>query len=241
MFRTLIYWALMGRFFLYITFNLKRLEKAYKRNDLEKVRKLTSTSHQIYSQAIFKSSNAKIDVSGLEKINLDETYLLVSNHLSLVDISAIIKAFPKYVTFASKSELSSVFVFGDWMRLCGSVFLDRENPRETITSFNKAIENLKNGISMCIFPEGTRSITGEIGKFKRGSFKLAIKSNVKILPVVLHGTREIYENNCKRIKKGTVKVIFLDPIDVSKLSKDEIKNINDVVRDNINSVYEKLS
>lgn len=240
MFKTLIYWILMAKFFLYMFFNLNRLKEAKKNNDFDKFEKLAYTSYKFYCDAIFKSSSSKFEVIGDEKIDLNETYLVVSNHLSIVDIASVIRAFPKNVVFVSKKELSNVVVFSEWMRVLGCIFMDRQNARASIEELNKGIEVLKNGTSMCVFPEGTRSTTGEIGEFKKGSFKLALKSGAKILPMVLVGTRSVYEDNQNKIGKGDIKVIFLDPIDINKLSSDEVKDIHNIVRNKINDSYKKF-
>lgn len=230
----------MGRFFLYMFFNLNRLKEAKKNNDFDKFEKLVDTYYKFYCDAIFKSSRSKFEVIGSEKVDLNETYLLVSNHLSIVDIVSVIRSFPKNVVFVSKKELSNIVVFSEWMRVLGCIFMDRQNARASIEELNKGIEVLKNGTSMCVFPEGTRSTTGEIGEFKKGSFKLALKSGAKILPMVLVGTRSVYEDNQNKIGKGDIKVIFLDPIDINKLSSDEVKDIHNIVRNKINDSYKKF-
>ena len=79
-----------------------------------------------------------------------------------------------------------------------------------------------------------------MGEFKKGSFKLALKSNAKILPIALSGTRSVYEDNSNRITKGSVRVCFLDPIDINELTKEEIKNIHILVREKINDKYKTL-
>lgn len=240
MFRTLIHWILTAKLGIYLVINYGRFKRFYKNKDWENFYKIAKKSYRLYCDTIFKSSNMNFEVLGLENINMDETYLMVSNHLGLADIAAIVKAFPKYFNFVCKKEIANVIVLSNWMRMCGCIFLDRESARNSIPEINRGVENLKNGISMCIFPEGTRSTTGEIGEFKKGSFKMSLKSGAKILPTVLVGTRSVYEDNNKKIAKGNVKVIFLEPIDVKKLNSEEINDLNSIVRDRINEVYRKF-
>lgn len=223
-----------------MAFNLKKLKKFKSENNLKGFNDLFKKANKFYCDATFKSSKTELEVIGREKVDLNETYLLVSNHLSIVDIVSIVKAFPKNVVFVSKKELSNVIFFSDWLKTVGCIFMDRQNVRNSIEELNKGIEVLKNGTSMCIFPEGTRSTSGEIGEFKKGSFKLALKSKVKILPVVLVGTRSVYEDNNNKIRKGNVKVIFLDSIDINQLSPDELKDINITVRNKIEDTYKKF-
>lgn len=238
--KTIIYWTLMAKFYLYIFFNLKRLEKAKKNNNITVFNKLNVKASKLYYESVFNSSKSNFEVIGREKVDLDETYLVVSNHLGIADIPSVIRAFPKPIAFVSKKELSNIFVFSSWMRNTGSIFMDRENVRASLSELNAGIENLKNGISMCIFPEGTRSVTKEVNEFKKGSFKLALKSGVKILPTVLVGTRSTYEENGNKIAKGDIKVIFLDPIDIKNLDSEEVKNLHVIIRDRIENEYKKF-
>lgn len=238
--KTIIYWILITKLYVYMIFNFKKLEKAKKDNDTKKYDKISTKACNLYEDAIFNSTKSNFEVMGTEKIDLNETYLVVANHLGITDIASILKAFPKYIAFVSKKELSNIFLFSKWMRITGSIFMDRESIRASIPEVNVGIENLKNGISMCIFPEGTRSITKEIGEFKKGSFRLALKSGVKILPTVLVGTRSAYEDNGNKFCKGDIKVVFLDPIDINKLNSDEVDNLHVIIRNKIEETYKKF-
>ena len=238
--KRLAYGSLTIKFYIYMAFNLRRLKKYKKDSNRDKFMKLAEKADKYYADSIFNSSKTSFEVIGQEKIDIDQTYLLVSIHLGMADIASILKAFPKHVAFVSKKELSKVPILSEWMRTSGSVFIDRENTRDSIEKLNNAIENLKSGICMCVYPEGTRSKTGEMGEFKKGSFKLALKSNAKILPIALSGTRSVYEDNSNRITKGSVRVCFLDPIDINELTKEEIKNIHILVREKINDKYKTL-
>ena len=113
-------------------------------------------------------------------------------------------------------------------------FLDRSSPKEALKSFNEAIQFIKNGKSVCVFPEGTRTYNGQVGEFKKGSFKLALEPKVKILPVTIKGTYEIMNKNKFYIKRGrSIKLIVGRPIDIKELDKDELKGINSKVREEI--------
>lgn len=238
--KTIVYWILNAKMYMYLFLNYNKFKKARDTNDLEKFNKYLSKSYELYADTIFKSSKSEFIVEGVENIDLNETYLVTSNHLGIADIAAIAKAFPKNVNFVGKKEISGIPIFSDWMRVSGCVFMDRDNVRESIEQVNKGIKVLKSGMSMCVYPEGTRSVTGEIGEFKKGSFRFAIKSGAKILPTVLFGTRSVYEDNKNRIKKGKIKVIFLEPIDVKTLNEEELNNIHNIVRDRINKVYQSF-
>lgn len=239
--KRLVYWALMAKFFTYMIINFKKFKRLKENGNTKEFHKLGRTSFKYYSDAILKSSKCNFKILGEENVNFDETYLIVSNHSSIVDIAAIIRSFPKYFVFIAKKELSNIPIFGKWFQIGGCIFLDRENIRESVEILNRGIETLKSGISMCIFPEGTRSMTGEVGEFKKGSFRLALKSKVKILPVVLSGTRSVYEDNNNKITKGDVTVAFLDPIDIKNLSSEECSNLHKTVRNLIDEKYKELN
>lgn len=238
--RSFGYWMRMAKFFLYISANIRSFRKAKESGDKDKFYKLFQKSQDLYVSAVFDSAKIDFEVIGQNKINPQDTYLVVANHSSILDIVAVHKAFPKNLCFVSKIELSNVIVFSEWMRIMGSIFIDRNDSRSSILEFNKAINTLKSGMSMCIFPEGTRSNTGQIGEFKKGSFKIALKSSVKILPLVLHGTRSVYENNGNKLGDGAMKAIFLDPIDVKDLTSEEVRNIHIIVRDKMDAVYKTI-
>ena len=114
------------------------------------------------------------------------------------------------------------------------IFLDRSSPKEALKSFNEAIQFIKNGKSVCVFPEGTRTYDGQVGEFKKGSFKLALEPKVKILPVTIKGTYEIMNKKKFYIRRGrNIKLIIGKPIDIKELNKDELKEINSKVRNEI--------
>ena len=125
------------------------------------------------------------------------------------------------------------------MLLIHCLFLDRQNVREGLKTILTGVDYLKEGYSMFIFPEGTRSKNGQIGEFKGGSLKMAQKANAPIVPVSLWGTADIFENNQGlRVCPGTVKLSFGTPILYSSLSKEEKKSITDLTR---NAIQEMLT
>jgi 1-acyl-sn-glycerol-3-phosphate acyltransferase len=113
------------------------------------------------------------------------------------------------------------------------VFIDRSNIRESVKSINEGVENLKNGYNMCIFPEGTRSKGDQVGEFKKGSMKLALKSNSLVVPVAINGTYKVLEANGWKIKPADVSVKILKPIDTQSISKEEKKDLSNIIRNSI--------
>ena len=159
---------------------------------------------------------------------------MVANHQSFVDIPLILGYLDINIGFVAKKEIKKWYLFNLWMDRAQCIFLDRSSPKEALKSFNEAIQFIKNGKSVCVFPEGTRTYNGQVGEFKKGSFKLALEPKVKILPVTIKGTYEIMNKNKFYIKRGrSIKLIVGRPIDIKELDKDELKGINSKVREEI--------
>ena len=178
---------------------------------------------------------AKINVIGKENVP-EGTCLYVANHQGFFDIPIIISSLDNSVGFIAKKELLKLKVLTYWMSQMHCIFMDRSNVRESIKAINEGIENLKNGYSMVIFPEGTRSKGPKVGEFKKGSLKLALKSGVPIVPIAIDGSYKLREGNEKsRIKSGEVKVTICKPIYTENLSKEELTNLAEIVRDIIAS------
>ena len=117
--------------------------------------------------------------------------------------------------------------------------MDRGDIKQSAQIIIEGIKQLKNGINMVIFPEGTRSKTGELGEFKAGSFKLAIKSKRPLVPIMIDGTRNIMEANNYKIKAETVNLYIHKPIDTTELSKEDIAQLPEKVKAIINSELSK--
>ncbi|BDU49509.1 lysophospholipid acyltransferase family protein [Haliovirga abyssi] len=181
-------------------------------------------------EVIMKDKNLK------EKIE-NETIVVVSNHQSNFDIPLLLEYFPKDIGFVAKKEMEHWPILGAWMKMIQCVFLDRSNPREGIKSIKEAVKKIKTGYSIVIFPEGTRSKTGEIMEFKKGSFKLATDSKVKLIPVTIKGTNNIQVKGSMKIQKAKVKIIIDNPIDVKELDRTELKELNVKVKDIIEKNY----
>ena len=174
--------------------------------------------------------------------NLDKTkgIVFVANHQSNFDIPVILTGIDIDLGFVAKKEMEKWPFFNRWMNRGNYIFLDRSNAREGIKSIKKAVEIVKNGYPTVIFPEGERSITGEIGIFKKGSFKLALETNGIVVPMTICGAIDIQRRGSVAVSRNKkVKLIIEKPIDVSILSDEEKKNLNNIVRDKIIDNYKK--
>ncbi|PRR81265.1 lysophospholipid acyltransferase family protein [Clostridium vincentii] len=192
-----------------------------------------------YGQEVFRKwSDVTIKIIGMDihiegKENIPkETCVFMGNHQSLLDIPLLRHAIGREIDLVAKAELVKAPVVGYWITHLKSVALDRNNAREGVKAINKAIENVKEGYTFGIFPEGTRSKDGKLNEFKKGSLKIATKSKVPIVPFALSGTSACYEAK-KRFSPGRVNIIFGEKIETKDLSKEDEKEL-------LNELYDKV-
>lgn len=164
--------------------------------------------------------------------------LFVANHQSYYDIPVFMACVPYPAPFVAKVELEKVPMLSFWMKQMGCLFMDRSNMRQSLKIILQGVENLKNGVSMVIFPEGTRSKGGVVGDFKPGSLKMAVKAGVPIVPVTLVNTYKVYEEHNK-VKSADVSMIYHDAIDTTTLTREEINQLHVTVRDIIKKPLER--
>jgi 1-acyl-sn-glycerol-3-phosphate acyltransferase len=189
------------------TIIINRLNKAGKSTEkLELINKLVLTC----TKRLVKISGADLTVTGTENVPLDEPVLYVANHQSNMDIPLLYSTAPQSMAFVAKKEMEKIPLLGYWMKERGCVFIDRENARNSLKSINQAIEKLKSGLTMGVFPEGTRSRGPQIGDFKSGSLRIAIKSGVKVIPVSIKDSYKLSEPGNTKPK---VSVHYAEPID----------------------------
>jgi len=155
----------------------------------------------------------KVIVDGREKLDQKQAYIIIPNHQSLLDI-VFFNMLRHRLRWVSKAEIFRVPVVGWEMRMVKYIELIRGNKSSVIRMMEKCVESLQDGISVVIFPEGTRSLTGAIGKFKTGAFQLAVKTDKPLLPVLIDGTGEIMPKKGGIIfrNRRIVRIRVLDPI-----------------------------
>jgi 1-acyl-sn-glycerol-3-phosphate acyltransferase len=155
----------------------------------------------------------KVIVEGREKIDQKKAYIIIPNHQSLLDI-VFFNMLRHRLRWVSKKEIFSVPVVGWEMRMVKYIELIRGNKASVIRMMEQCVESLQDGISVVIFPEGTRTLTGAIGKFKTGAFQLAVKTDKPLLPVLIDGTGEIMPKKGGIIfrNRRIVRIRVLDPI-----------------------------
>lgn len=176
----------------------------------------------------------KLTIIGEENIPKDKAVLYISNHRSIFDIVVSYSRMPTLTGFISKDSMNKVPIIRVWMRYLHCLFLDRSDIKKGLQMVLAAIDQIKKGISMTIFPEGTRSKSEDITEllpFKEGSFKIAEKSGCPIVPIAMSGTDEIFERQFPRIKSTHVILQYGTPIDPTAMDREEKKHLGATTRE----------
>lgn len=168
----------------------------------------------------------KLTVIGEEHVPRDIPVLYVGNHKSDFDILITYARCPRLTGYIAKNNIEKVPLLSTWMRRLNCLFLDRNDTRAALKTILAGIENIKNGISMCIFPEGTRNTTdAQMLPFKEGSFKMAEKTGCPIIPMAITNSAEIFENHFPWIKRAHVILEYGAPVCPDELDKESRKKL----------------
>ncbi|MCX7832700.1 MAG: 1-acyl-sn-glycerol-3-phosphate acyltransferase [Ignavibacteria bacterium] len=197
--------------------------------------KIVYILYKIFGNLILLISGIKVITEGEENLPTKESYLYISNHQSYMDIPILMKALPGNIRFVYKKSINKIPLFGWAMYLAGYIPIDRSDVRDAIKSLKKASKLLKKGLSLVIFPEGTRSSDGAIHEFKKGLTIIAEEAKCNLVPVTIKGSYEILPRGTSKIKSGTVKVKIDRPIEFSK-DKMLIKKIQEIIIKNFNEI-----
>ena len=175
-------------------------------------------------------SGPEVIVRGMEQIPTDQAVLYIGNHRRYLDIVLSYSRCPGLTDYISKELLEKVPILRAWMRRVYCLFLNREDPRQGLKTILTAIEYVKSGVSIFIFPEGTRAKTDEMLPFKEGSFKVATKTGCPIIPVAFTNTSAIFEDHVPFIRKARVVITYGEPILPSELAPEQKKHIGAYVQ-----------
>ena len=186
-------------------------------------------------RVIQKIAGVDLVVNGFENIP-GETTLFIGNHTSFFDIVVTYPLLPHVTGYVAKKEIDKVPLLKWWMPCLHGLTFERDNPRSGMKMIMSCIDNLKQGYSMFIFPEGTRAKEGEMLDFKAGSFKPATRTGVPIMPVAITGTADIFEKHMPFIRSSKVVVSFGEPVYPASLTPEEKKHIARYVQDKVEAM-----
>ncbi len=177
--------------------------------------------------------NWKITISGLTDINDRQPYVVVCNHLSQADIP-LISNLPWEMKWVAKKKLFDIPIVGWMMRLAGDIPVQRHTADLKNSTFTKARHYLNNNCSVFFFPEGTRSRKGQLRRFTKGAFELAVNENVSVLPLVIDGTQNtLPKKNWKFGVAKHIKLKVLTPISTEQYSTEDVAALTAEVREKI--------
>lgn len=187
---------------------------------------------RIWCRLIVWSCGIKIFVEGLEHLEPNRSYVMISNHLSNFDIWCTIAALPVEIRFVAKKELLKIPFFGQALAVSDHIVIDRQNSEEAISTINAATAKSEAGMCILFYAEGTRSQDGTVNPFKRGGVTLALRTQLPIVPLSISGTRKFLPKRSLVIRPGgAVKIVLAKPIPTVGRSLDERDELNTHVRD----------
>ena len=198
---------------------------------LDRTGKVADFIIRLWARIILMLAGAKVELRGIENIEKNESYAFVSNHASLLDVPTAMTTLPYQLRFLAKKELFKIPLFGRAMLATGHIKIDRQNLESAVKSINEASVRLKeNHSSVLIFAEGTRSLTGEVGKFKKGGIILAIRMGIPIVPITISGSRKLWPKRGS-IKSGRIIITIGKPIPTEGYEKSNRNALVKATRD----------
>jgi len=192
-----------------------------------------------WARSILFVSGIRVHVNGLENLNVGGSCILMPNHQSNFDIPVLLGCLPVQFRWLAKAELFKIPIFGRGMRGCGYISIDRSNRKSAFQSLAEAATKIRNGVSVLIFPEGTRSRDGKILPFKKGGFVLSVDAGVPIVPIVIYNTGSIMPKGRLRIRTRPVRMDILAPIHTAGYTRKTKDDLMELVRRTICNVYEE--
>ena len=206
-------------------------------NDPKSEKALINEVTDGWARRILKKWDWTINVTGQENLPEDGPVVFISNHQGFADVLPFMCCVPFQAGYIAKEEIRKVPHFGKWIKRIRGIYINRGDARESLKSINEGVEYLKQGFSIVIFPEGTRAKAPdfELGEFHHGSFKLATKAKVPIVPVTINGTYKLFEETGTVQKHQSFDVTFHEMIDVAAMDRSEYAALPEKVRDIIAS------
>lgn len=188
---------------------------------------------------MLKVAGVRLTVIGEENVPRDQAVLYIGNHRSYFDILLTYSRCPGLTGYVAKVEMLRYWLLRDWMKALYCLFLDRKDIKAGLKTILQGIEYIKRGISICIFPEGTRNRTDEMLPFKEGSMKIAEKTGCPIIPMAITNSAEIFENHIPFIRPCHVILEYGTPILPMELTKEEKKFLGSYTQNRIQEMLDK--
>jgi 1-acyl-sn-glycerol-3-phosphate acyltransferase len=192
-----------------------------------------------WARTILAATRVKVNVTGLEKLDHDKNYIFMGNHQSQYDIFCVQAYLDWDLRWLAKKELFEIPIFGAALEKGGSIPVDRSNGRKALVSLSDAAKRIKNGCSVIIFPEGTRSADGVLTPFKTGGMVIAIKAKVEVVPIAICGTSDILPKGKFLAKPGRVTLRIGEPIRVEDYTLKQKAELAELLHDKVSVLLAK--
>jgi 1-acyl-sn-glycerol-3-phosphate acyltransferase len=196
---------------------------------------------KLWGKVALLANGVKVRIEGMGHLNGKGPYIFMSNHQGSYDIFALLGHLPYQFKWLAKKELFSIPFFGWAMAAVGYISIDRGGTRDTVEAMNEAAQKIRDGMSVVIFPEGSRSPDGSIQPFKKGGFTLAIKSKVPIVPVAISGSRAIMPKDKLTATSGEIRILVGHPVETENCGLKDRELLMKKVRETISKNFRSIS
>lgn len=204
-------------------------------------KKLHDWVHRNWSRSLLRVAGVRVRAEGLEPLRPDEPYVFVSNHQSFFDIWALMATLPASIRFVAKRELAKIPVFASACRAAGHVLIDRRDAAAAGRAIRAAAGRMESeGLSLVLFPEGTRSPSGRLRRFKKGSFALAIETQATLVPVAVEGGGRVLPKGARLPTSGALCIRCAPPVSLAGMDAGDRDRLVETTRARIASMLEEL-
>lgn len=233
----LYFWVILFRY-LPVLYRIKKWDREGKTEERDRLMEQSVSS---WARSLLKMAGVRVEVSGIENIPQGAA-LFVGNHQGNFDIPILLAFLDRPHGFVAKIETQKIPLIRSWMKYLRCVFLDRENPRQAMGAIGEAAGILRDGHSIILFPEGTRSRGNQMREFQSGGLRIATKSGVPVVPLVINGSYQVMEAHGFWIHPAVVRLTVLPPIEISNMDREDKKQLPVWLHDKIERVLgEQLS
>jgi 1-acyl-sn-glycerol-3-phosphate acyltransferase len=194
---------------------------------------------RVFIRAGLAMVRVRVEVSGLELLDPNQTYIFTPNHQSLIEVPLFVAYLGRNPAYLGKKEVFKYPIFGYGIRLIGMVPVDRSNSPAAVESAKLATENLRRGKSFVVYPEGTRSRDGNMLPFKKGAFMMAIDAGVPVVPVTVSGASKIMPKAQVKVFPSTVRITVHEPISSAGYSKENVVELMERTRAKVFSALDE--
>ncbi len=182
-----------------------------------------------WSWLILKTTGVVVEVEGLDRLDRSRSYIFASNHQSIYDIPILFASLPFQLRILAKESLGRIPFMGWHLQRTGHVLVDRSNPGAGVVRKMKRL--VSEGHSLIVFPEGTRSTDGSVGRFKGGSFIIALQSGLPVVPISVIGSRHVMFRGELMVRPGRVRVVVHEPIETRSVPREAVREFASSVRE----------